>query len=166
MDLYIDVSVIDPTGQRWRNRLMLGGAGEAAMLKEAEKQEYYKNHFKLADKRHEFAPFILESQGGVGKTALRVIKTALQKKKEMNLRNLSRCVKKEEVTRGAFLKKIIFESQRQMARTLVDKTAREDHTLSKIAESHMIIQQATWKAVKALKAEDLKLRPATLMNPV
>ena len=64
-DLYIDVSVIDPTGQQWRNNLILGGAGEAANLKELEKINYYKNHFNLADKRHEFAPFILESQGGI-----------------------------------------------------------------------------------------------------
>ena len=99
VDLYIDVSVIDPTGQEWRNNLMLGGAGEAAMLKEIEKRNHYKNHFNLADKQHEFAPFILEAQGGVGKTALRVIRTAIQRKKEMNLRNLSRCVKKDEVTK-------------------------------------------------------------------
>ena len=79
--MYIDVSVIDPTGQQWRNNLILGGAGEAANLKELEKIDYYKNHFNLADKRHEFAPFILESQGGIGKTALRIIKTVLQKKK-------------------------------------------------------------------------------------
>ena len=84
----------------------------------------------------------------------------------MNLRNLSRSVKKQDVTRGEILKKIIFESQRQMARTLMDKTMREEHVLSKKAETRLIVEEASRKAKIALRSEDLKLKAATIMNPV
>ena len=135
IDLYIDVSVIDPTGQNWRSNLVAGGVGEAASIKESQKREYYANHFNLLDKRNEFSPFILEAQGGVGETALRVITEMLKKKKERSIRSTTLHVKQNEVTRGEVLKKIVFECQRQMARTLIDKTSREEHVLSKRAES-------------------------------
>ena len=35
IDLYIDVSVIDPTGQQWRSNLVAGGVSEAVKIKEA-----------------------------------------------------------------------------------------------------------------------------------
>ena len=89
VDLYIDVSVIDPTGQNWRNDLLLGGVCEAAKKKEVEKREFYAEHFNLINERHEFATFILEAQGGVGETALKLISALLKKKKELNLRSIS-----------------------------------------------------------------------------
>ena len=105
---YIDVSVIDPTGQNWRSELISGGVGEAAKLKETKKREFYTNHFELVNKRNKFSPFILEAQGGVRETALVVIKEMLKKKKELNLRATSLHVKYQEVTRGEILKKIVF----------------------------------------------------------
>ena len=45
VDLYIDVAVIDPTGQNWVNDLQTGGPGEAAYKKEIEKRKYYNNQF-------------------------------------------------------------------------------------------------------------------------
>ena len=74
VNMYIDVAVIDPTAQTWRDKLLLNGPGRAAFLKGQEKRDYYKNHFDLVDKIHEFSPFVLEAQGGVGETALKVIK--------------------------------------------------------------------------------------------
>ena len=53
-----------------------------------------------------------------------------------------------------------------MARTLIDKTSREEHTMSKLAESRMLVDRGTLEAVKALREEDIKLRPATVNNPV
>ena len=73
VNMYIDVSVIDPTGQNWRKQLVNGGVGEAARLKEYEKRDHYANQFYLVNKRHEFSPFILEAQGGVGGIALKLI---------------------------------------------------------------------------------------------
>ena len=131
VDLYIDVSVIDPNGESWRNDLLVGGSGEAARKKEAEKRDYYRKHFKLIDKRHEFMPFIIEAQGGVGSTVLKLISTLLKRKKELCLCNISRTVKRRDICGGEMLKNIIFESQRQMARTLLDKTVRENHIISK-----------------------------------
>ena len=64
------------------------------------------------------------------------------------------------------MKKIIFESQRQMARTLMDKSSREDHILSKIVESRMLIEQATRQAAKTLRKEEIILRPTTVLAPV
>ena len=68
--MYIDVSVIDPTGQCWRPKLLSGGAGEAACFKELEKRKFYSKQFNLLEKRNLFCPFIVETQGGVGKAAL------------------------------------------------------------------------------------------------
>ena len=67
VDMYIDVSVIDPTGQSWRPDLLTGGAGEAARLKEKKKRKFYSKQFNLLEKRNLFCPFIIEAQGGVGK---------------------------------------------------------------------------------------------------
>ena len=53
-----------------------------------------------------------------------------------------------------------------MERTLIDKTSREEHTISKLAESRMLVDRGTLEAAKALREEDIKLRPATLNNPV
>ena len=53
-----------------------------------------------------------------------------------------------------------------MARTLMDKSSREDHILSKIVESRMLIKQATRQAAKILRKEEIKLRPATVLAPV
>ena len=108
VDTYIDVSVIDPTGQNWRPHLVNCGVGESARLKEAEKRQHCANHFLVADKRHQFSPFIVETQGGVGETALKLIKEMLKKKKELNLRATSLYVKQAEVTRGEIVKKIVF----------------------------------------------------------
>ena len=60
-------------------------------------------------------------------------------------------VESRDVLGGEALKKIIFESQRQMARTLLDKSAREDHNLSKNLETRMLIAQASHKAEKLLE---------------
>ena len=139
MNLYIDVSVIAPVSQKWRPQLFLHGPGSAAVLKGNEKIKYYRNHFDLANKIHEFAPFVIESQGGVADTALKIIKTILKRKKELNLRSNSHDIGKQDVVGGEILKKILFESQRQMARTLLDKTARENHNLSKTLETRMLI---------------------------
>ena len=108
--MYIDVSVIDPTGQNWRTSLVSGGAGEAARLKEIKKREFYSKQFNLLEKRNLFCPFIVEAQGGVAKSALQLIRTMLKKKKELNLRTLTRSVKESEVTGGEILRKIVFES--------------------------------------------------------
>ena len=116
VDMYIDVSVIDPTGQQWRSDLVSGGAGEAARQKEVKKREYYSNHFNLADQTHIFTPFIIEAQGCVGESALKLIKAMLKKKRELNLRSTSLKVEKGQVVGGEILKKIVFESQRQMAK--------------------------------------------------
>ena len=62
-----------------------------------------------------------------------------------------------EVVGGDIFKKVVFESQRQMAQTLMDKSSREDHVLSKIVESRMLIQQATRQAAKTLRKEEMKL---------
>ena len=129
VNLYLDVSVIDPTAQIWRSQLLMNGPGKAAFLKGNQKRKYYKNHFDLVDKIHEFAPFVLEAQGGVGETALKVVRKILRKKKELNLKSSLTNVNEKDVTGGEVLKKIIFECQRQMARTLLDKSAREDHCL-------------------------------------
>ena len=118
------------------------------------------------DKVNEFCPFIIEAQGAVRDAALKLIKTILMKKKELSLRAVTKTVKKNEVTRGEVLKKIIFESQRQMARTLIDKTTREEHTFSKKAESRMLINEASLKAAKTLRNEEFELRPSTIANPV
>ena len=104
VDLYIDVSVIDPNGESWRNDLLVGGSGEAARKKEAEKRDYYRKHFKLIDKRHEFMPFIIEAQGGVGSTVLKLISTLLKRKKELCLCNISRTVKRRDICGGEMLK--------------------------------------------------------------
>ena len=61
--------------------------------------------------------------------------------------------------RGAIFMKIIFESQRQMARTLLDKTAKEDHTLPKKLETQMLIAAASRKAAKILKTEKRPIVP-------
>ena len=166
VDMYIDVSVIDPTGQSWRPSLLSDGAGGAARCKEIQKRKYYSEQFNLLEKRNLFCPFIVEAQGGVGKAALQLIRTMLKKKKELSLRTTTRSVKESEVTGGEILKKIVFESQRQMARTLMDKSSREDHILSKIVESRMLVKQATRKAAKDLRNEEIKLRPATVLTPV
>ena len=163
VNLYIDVSVIDPTGQEWRNDLIQNGAGRAAVLKGNEKRKYYKNHFNLVEKINEFAPFVIEAQGGVGTSALKIIKTILQKKKERNLRSSKFVVEENEVMGGDILKKILFESQRQMARTLLDKTTREDHSLSKKLETQMLIAEASRKAAKNLRSEKFKVKPATVL---
>ena len=165
VDLYIDVSVIDPNGESWRNDLLVGGSGEAARKKEAEKRDYYRKHFKLIDKRHEFMPFIIEAQGGVGSIVLKIISASLKRKKELCLRNISRTVKRREICGGEMLKKIIFESQRQMARTLLDKTVRENHIISKKLESKMLVEQASRDAIKTLKKEELKIRASTIPHP-
>ena len=47
VDLYIDVSIIDPTGQNWRSLLLSGGPGEAALKKETKKRDFYRNYFNL-----------------------------------------------------------------------------------------------------------------------
>ena len=144
---------------------MLGGVGEAAKKKEVKKRDFYSKQFNLIDKRHEFAPFIIEAQGGVGGTALKLISALLKKKKELNLRSTSRTVRWKEVCGGELLKKIIFECQRQMARTLLDKTTRENHNFSIQAESRMLIEQASQKAIKALKEDDLKIRVSSITDP-
>ena len=81
------------------------------------------------------------------------------------MRSSSYDIQKGDVLGGEVLKKIIFESQRQMARTLLDKTAREDHSLSKKLETQMLIAQASRKAAKTLKAEEMKVRLATAIHP-
>ena len=81
------------------------------------------------------------------------------------MRSNSYDIEKKDVIGGEILKKIIFESQRQMARTLLDKTAREDHSLSKNIETRMLIAQASQKAAKTLKAEELKVKLATATHP-
>ena len=81
VDMYIDVSVIDPTGQSWRSSLLSEGVGEAVRLKEIEKREHYSEQFNLLEKRNLFCPFIVEAQGGVGKAALQLIRAMLKKKK-------------------------------------------------------------------------------------
>ena len=120
--MYIDVSVNDLIGQSWRSSLQAGGVGEAARLKEAKKRKFYSKQFNLLEKRNLFCPFIVEAQGGVGKAALQVIRTMLKKKKELNLRTISKSVSEVNVVGGEILKKIVFESQRQMARTLMGKS--------------------------------------------
>ena len=52
-----------------------------------------------------------------------------------------------------------------MARTLIDKTSREEHIVSRLTESRMIIEQASLKAKKALREEDIKLKPSTICIP-
>ena len=47
VDMYIDVSVIDPSGQNWRASLLSGCAFEATRLKEIEKRENYFTQFNL-----------------------------------------------------------------------------------------------------------------------
>ena len=64
------------------------------------------------------------------------------------------------------MKKILFETQRQMARTLIDKTTRENHQFSKKAESRMLVEQASRRAIKVLREEEQKIRISTMRNPV
>ena len=100
----------------------------------------------------------------MGTTALKVVKSILKRKKERNLRSTNNKVIESEVRGGEILKKIIFESQRQMARTLLDKTSIEDHSLPKKVETQMLMAEATRKAEKALRTEKLKVRPATVVS--
>ena len=83
------------------------------------------------------------------------------KDKELNLKNNRYNVESKDVLGGEALKKLIFESQRQMARTLLEKSTREDHNLSKNLETRMLIAEASRKAAKILRTEDLKVRLAT-----
>ena len=140
------------------------GPGKAAGLKGNEKRDYYNDHFNLVNKLHEFAPFVIETQGGVGTTALKIIKAILKRKKERNLRSTTFEVRENEVMGGEILKKVIFESQRQMARTLLDKTSREDHILPKKLETQMVIAEAPREAAKTFRSEKLKVKPATVLN--
>ena len=49
-----------------------------------------------------------------------------------------------------------------MARTLLDKTSIEDHTLPKNIETQMIIKEASRKASKSLREEELRVQPSTV----
>ena len=51
-----------------------------------------------------------------------------------------------------------------MARTLLDKTAREDHNLSKKVETQMLIAEASRKAAKNLISKQFEVKPATDMH--
>ena len=76
-----------------------------------------------------------KAQGRVGGTVFKLIPALLKTKKELNLRNLSRTVGRREICGGEMLENIIFDSQRQMARTLLDKTVGENHIISTKAGS-------------------------------
>ena len=78
---------------------------KSSILERKSEKKILKNHFDLVDKIHEFAPFVLEVQGGVGETALKVVRKILRKKKELNLKSSLTNVKEKDVNGGEVLKK-------------------------------------------------------------
>ena len=67
LDLYIDISCINPKADKWRSHLVDGGASRAALACEKEKIDKYTG--KIDTRTGIFLPFIMEVQGGVGKAA-------------------------------------------------------------------------------------------------
>ena len=66
-DLYIDCAIINPMTRRRKSSLITGGVGAAADNEEKRKRDKYAG--KIDDKTSIFLPFIMETQGGFGKTA-------------------------------------------------------------------------------------------------
>ena len=67
LDLYIDVSCINPKTDLWKSHLVEGGVGAAAVACEKKKKLKYKGN--IDERTGTFLPFIMEVQEGIGKAA-------------------------------------------------------------------------------------------------
>ena len=89
-DLYIDVVIVIPMSKMRRDCLIEEGVGAAAQNEESRKRKTYEG--KMYSKMSLFLPFIMETQGGIGKAAQDFI-IEIEEKKRQRSCNLSKACK-------------------------------------------------------------------------
>ena len=76
VELYIDVAVIDPTGESHAEELAKHGVGAAATVYQKRKWKTYE------DIQGIFSPIIIEAQGGFGIEAKKIVRELEKRMKE------------------------------------------------------------------------------------
>ena len=119
--LSIDVSIIDPTGDSYSEKLRSDGVGAAATGYANRKRRIYR------DIKGEFSPFVIEAQGGFGLEAKRLVRELERRRKERecvpNLRHPQTCQSLGEIN---LVTAIGFELVRRNVRMILDRSPEDE----------------------------------------
>ena len=119
-DLYIDVAIVNPMSKMRRNCLIKEGVGAAARNEESRKRKTYEG--KIDNKTSIFLPFIMETQGGIGKAAQDFI-IEIERKKRQRSCNLSKACK--SVANLSLMISLSLQLQRLNSAMILQRLPRE-----------------------------------------
>ena len=119
--LTIDVAIIDPTADSHSARLRKEGVGAAATKYEDRKRKTY------SDIKGKFSPFVLETHGGYGKEAKRLVRELEKRRKERQcLPNVRGSKAFQQLGDISLVTAISFELVRRNVRMILDRMPEEE----------------------------------------